>query len=317
MPIVRPEEMNFDNKKFSMIIYGSPGVGKTTLALSAPKPVLIDFDDGVFRVKAYHRSITIVCTTYEEVLQDLKSPEIASCETIIIDTGGSFINYLKDWAIRSNPSVNKQKNGSISLKGFGAVKTEFNNFVATVRDIMKKNVIFVFHTDEKADKDGNPQQRLMCEGAAKNTVWTSCDFGGYMQMIGNKRVISFTPDQEFIAKGCHGIEGTFNVPNKGADEKNDFLTQLFDKAKSNITQENEVFAPLREKYDTAIKQAKEILDSVTDVASLNGAVNVIQALDHALTSKKESSVMIKDKANALGFIWDREQKMYIDVKGEE
>lgn len=47
--IRQPEEMTFTDKKFSMIIYGSPGLGKTTLALSAPAPVIIDFD-GVYPV---------------------------------------------------------------------------------------------------------------------------------------------------------------------------------------------------------------------------------------------------------------------------
>lgn len=53
--IKKPNEMTFTDKKFSMILYGAPGVGKTTLALSAPDPILIDFDRGVSRVKAYHR----------------------------------------------------------------------------------------------------------------------------------------------------------------------------------------------------------------------------------------------------------------------
>ena len=50
--IVTPENMSFDSKKFSMILYGSPGVGKTTLALSAPDPILIDFDRGMSRVRS-------------------------------------------------------------------------------------------------------------------------------------------------------------------------------------------------------------------------------------------------------------------------
>ena len=55
--INEPNEMTFDSKKFSMILYGSPGVGKTTLALSAPDPVLIDFDRGISRIKAEHRRL--------------------------------------------------------------------------------------------------------------------------------------------------------------------------------------------------------------------------------------------------------------------
>ena len=68
MAFINPEEMDFSGQKFSAILYGSPGVGKTTLALSAPDPVLIDFDRGVSRVRAQHRKPTIVCKTYEEVL---------------------------------------------------------------------------------------------------------------------------------------------------------------------------------------------------------------------------------------------------------
>ena len=68
MAIVRPENMDFSKQTFSAIIYGSPGMGKTTLALSAPKPVLIDFDHGVSRVSARHRVPTIVSNTYEKCL---------------------------------------------------------------------------------------------------------------------------------------------------------------------------------------------------------------------------------------------------------
>jgi hypothetical protein len=297
--IKQPEEMTFEDKKFSMIIYGSPGVGKTTLALSAPDPILIDFDGGISRVKAQHRQLTIVCDTYEEVLKDLESPEVANCQTIIIDTGGSFVTYLQDWAMRINP-VNRQKNGAISLKGFGAVKSEFIRFTSHLKDILKKNVIYVFHSQEQADKDGNPQQRLMCEGAAKNIVWTPCDFGGYLQMINTDRVICFSPEQEFFAKGCHGITGRYPIPKLGANDKNDFLTKLFEQAKANIAAETEAFAPQKEQYEKAIAEAQDIIEGVVDAESANKAVDLLLKLDHALTSKRESSAMLKDKTDELG-----------------
>ena len=102
--ILRPNEMDFSDKNFSMIISGSPGIGKTTLALSAPDPVLIDFDKGISRVRAQHRKTAIVCDTYEEVLKDLDSPEVRQARTLVLDTGGAFITYLQDLA-RSNRSL--------------------------------------------------------------------------------------------------------------------------------------------------------------------------------------------------------------------
>lgn len=308
--IKQANELTFNDKKFSMILYGAPGVGKTTLALSAPNPVLIDFDKGVSRVKAYHRKLTIVCQTYEEVLSDINDPTIKDCETIIIDTGGSFVSYLQDWAMRDNPSVNRQKNGAISLKGFGAVKQEFQRFTNMVRDVMNKNVIYVFHSDEQKDKDGNPQQRLLCEGAARNIVWQPCDFGGYVQMIGNQRVVTFTPTQEFFAKGCYGIEGQFNIPGVGSTDSNDFLAKLFDKARANIAAENDVFAPMKEQYEKVMAQVNEIVSGIKTAEDATKAATDIPNIEHSLTSKKEASVLLQAKAKELGLTWDKELKSY-------
>jgi len=298
--IKKPEEMTFSDKKFSMLLYGSPGVGKTTLALSAPDPIIIDFDRGMSRVKAQHRKTAIFCDTYEEVLNDIKSPEVSDCQTLIIDTGGSFVTFLQDWAMRTNPTVNRQKNGAISLKGFGAVKSEFSRFTSMVKDVMNKNIIYVFHSQEQQDKDGNAQQRLMCEGAAKNIVWTPCDFGGYVQMIGDQRVICFSPEQEFFAKGCHGINGKYTIPNLGDADSNDFLTRIFDKAKANIEAENEAFAPIREQYDKTMIQVQDIIENIVDAETANAAVSSIPALEHVLTSEKEARAMLKAKTDELG-----------------
>lgn len=315
--IKQPNELTFNDKKFSMILYGSPGVGKTTLALSAPNPILIDFDRGVSRVKSYHRKLTIVCSTYEEVLHDIESPEVKDCETIIIDTGGSFVTFLQAWAMKINPSVNCQKDGkTISIKGFGAVKQEFQRFTNYVRDTLNKNVIYVFHSDEQKDKDGNPQQRLLCEGAAKNIVWQPCDFGGFVQMIGNSRVVSFTPTQEFFAKGCYGIEGQFTVPTVGPADKNDFLTNLFEKARANIAAEAEAFAPVKDQYDKVMEEAKAIIDAIKTAEDATAAVESIPKLEHALTSKKEASALLAAKAAELGFTFDKKEKKYVPAEAK-
>ena len=309
--IKQPIDMSFSDKKFSMILYGSPGLGKTTLALSAPSPVLIDFDRGVSRVKAYHRKTTIMCSTYEEVLEDIRSPEIKDCQTIIIDTGGSFVTYLQDWAMRTNPAQNRQKNGALSLKGFGAVKQEFQRFTNMVRDTMNKNIIYIFHSDEQKDKDGNPMQRLQCEGAARNLVWQPCDLGAYMQMIGNRRVVNFTPTDEFFAKGCYGIDGQREVPTIGLTDKNDFLTRLFDEARANIDAENDAFIPIKEQYDAVMADAREIIAAINTAEEANAAAEILPNLEHALTSKKECSALLNERAKEIGLVWDKTNKKYI------
>ena len=314
MAIVKPENMDFSDKTFSMIIYGSPGIGKTTLALSAPDPILLDFDRGISRVRSAHRKDTSVCNSYKEVLQDLASPDMRNYKTVVIDTGGSLVTFLKEWAMEEKGA--KTKSGEFnSLKGFGFVKTEWNSLTEYIKTTLRKNVIFVFHSNEEKDKDGNPIQRLVCEGSARNIVWTPCDFGGYMQMIDNRRVICFTPEQEFFAKGCHGIVGRIPVPELKDDTRNDFVTRLFEKAKANIDAEAAEFAPVKEKYSMTMETVRTIIDGVTDLESANTALQVLPDLDHALTSKKEASAMLMTKTKQLGLKYDQASGSF--VKPEE
>ena len=268
------------------------------------------------RVKAQHRKPAIFCNTYEEVLNDIQSPAMKDFQTIVVDTGGSFITFLQDWAMRTNPAQNRQKNGAISLKGFGAVKTEFVRFTNYVKDTLDKNLIYVFHSQEQSDKDGNSQQRLMCEGAAKNIVWTPCDFGGYVQMIGNQREICFSPEQEFFAKGCHGITGHLKVPELGQNDTNDFITRIFAQAKANIAAEAEAYAPIKAQYEAVMETVRKMVDTVTDAESADKVSADIQALAHASTSLKESSKMLKDKAASLGLRYSASAKGFIKAPKE-
>lgn len=308
--IVQPEAMDFSQQRFSAIIYGSPGVGKTTLALSAPSPILIDFDRGVSRVRAQHRKATIVCATYEEVLRDVHSNEMSDYETIVIDTGGSFVTYLKDWAFRTQPGC-KTKGGDFNLlKGFGFVKSEFNSFTEEIKTTLNKNVIYVFHSQEQSDKDGNITQRLLCEGSVRNTVWNPCDFGGYVQIINGKRYICFAPEQEYFAKGSHGITGKFEIPELSPTAPNDFMARLFAQAKANIAAEAEVFAPQKEAYEAAMTEGTAIIATIVDANTANAAMAKYKTVTHALTSKKELSVIWNDKIKTCGLMFDKVLKKY-------
>ena len=92
MAIRKPNELDFSNKNIVMTIAGTPGVGKTTLALSAPDVLLIDADNGICRVNAAHRKDCSESTTYEEVLADIRDAKSSGrFRTIAIDTTGALM----------------------------------------------------------------------------------------------------------------------------------------------------------------------------------------------------------------------------------
>ena len=219
MAILKPENMDFSGKNIIMIISGLPGVGKTTLALSAPDVVLIDTDEGMARINPIHRKDASICKTYEELLEDVKS-FAGTYKTVVIDTCGSLIDLLKDWAMRNEPAASK-KSGGFSQQGFGFVKAEFLRLSADLRKNF--NVIYLFHV-MKDRQNEEVFYDIVCEGSAKTLVYQPADLAGYLHIINGERYLGFTPTMNYNAKSAYGIKGLIKVPELAEDSTNDFLS---------------------------------------------------------------------------------------------
>ncbi len=307
MAIVKPENMSFKDENIIMIISGLPGVGKTTLAFSAPDVVLVDVDRGVKRVNPAHRRDTVMVKTYEELLEDIKTPAFAAYKTVAIDTTGAFIDLLKDWAMRNNPSACK-KGGGISIQGYGVVKSEFLRFSSELKKT--HNVIYIFHTTKDKDREGNPVYDLMCEGAAREMVWQPADLGAYFQMLGEKRYLCFTPTQEYSAKSSYGISGMIELPTLEEGTLNNFLSVLFEKVKANIAAENDAMRPQQEAYNAAMAEGEKIIAAITNAEDVAGAAEKIKGLSHGLTSEKELRARLSARLKELEISYNREAKRY-------
>lgn len=306
MAIKRPEELDFSGKTFTMIISGSPGIGKTTLALSAPDPLLFDLDRGISRVRAEHRKLASEAETYEEMLEDMTSEAYKTAKSVVLDTGGSLIQLMQPWAKKQEPKAARDGRAM-----YGVIKREFDRLTAQMRQD-KKNVIIIFHTTEVAKGDVITQ-RLSCEGSTKDIVWTPADLGAHMQIVGQKRVLGFTPTDEYFAKGCYGITGMREVPALKAGEKNDYLTRLFEEAKANILAEMQDYFPQRSTYDAAMADGKAIIAASENTDDLNAAAKQIGQMKHALTSKKELGAALNARAKELGATYSKEAKAYVQA----
>ena len=309
MPIVKPENMNFSDKNLIMIVSGLPGTGKTTLALSAPDVLLIDTDKGMARVSPAHRKDASICTTYEEVLADLKAAE-GQYKTIVIDTCGKLIDYMKDWVVRHPEMFPKgaKTSGGISLQGFGFVKQEFIRLSDELAQ--KFNVIYLFH-ENLTKQDEGVFYELVVEGAARTVVWQPADLGAHLFIMNGKRYLGFTPTEQYTAKAAYGIKGIVEIPELADGQPNDFLTKLFAKVRDNLAKESSELAPQKAKYDIAMKMARDICEAVSAPEDVSDAAKALKMLDHALTSEKEATAMLKAKIADLGIIWDKSAKAYV------
>lgn len=305
--IVKPSEMKFEGKKLFIIIAGVPGIGKTTLALSAPKPLLIDLDKGVDRVETRYRTDTDVVSSYEELRSDLEKADLSPYETIVIDTGGKLLEMLKPVVIARDPK-NAQKNGELSLKGYGAVKKMFNEFVTFVKSL-NKHLVMVFHATEVADGE-TTKLRIRMEGKSRDEVWDSVDIGGFLEMRGNKRTIGFSNCDRYYAKGTHGIHGVYDIPTLANGNNNTFLTELINKVLNDITSENKEFT----EYQELMRALLPHITNADNAKLLNKAYEEVKKAEHKLTSKNELWNALNERAKALGLVYDKDRNVFDNAK---
>ena len=80
--IRNPNDIKAADKRIRMLIAGYPGIGKSTLALSAPNPLHIDVDFGIDRIEPQYRKPYIQPASYQEILDDLTPVNVADFDTL-------------------------------------------------------------------------------------------------------------------------------------------------------------------------------------------------------------------------------------------
>lgn len=307
--IVKPKDMDFSGKNIIVIISGTPGVGKTTLALSAPDVLLIDADNGMCRVNPAHRKDASICKTFDELREDIKAAK-GIYKTIAIDTGGALVEMLKQYVI-DHPDEFKggtKRTGGISLQGFGMVKQLFNDFSNELkRDF---NVVYLFH-EQKSKDDETTTYEIICEGSAKTAVYQPADLAAHMFIQDKKRVLGFTPTEQYFAKSAYGIKDLITIPELKDGDENNFLAALFDTVRENLKKETANLADEQKRYEDIMSGAKSMMDAVNTPEDIPQCAEAIKSLQHALTSEKELKNMLKNRIAELGIKWDKNAKAYV------
>ena len=303
--LTKPEDLK-QNVKFKGLIYGQPGIGKSTLALSAPNPVVIDADNGMNRVEPHLRVPSLQVSSYAQILELLNSEELEPFGTIVFDTIGAVLEFMEPYLIKQNPK-NAKSDGTLALQGYKARKAAFNALVRLTND-KGKNVLFVAHETEKTDGESKCI-RPDIPGSSGADIIKILDFVGYMEAKGAKRTISFAPTEKYYAKNSLQLDEVLIVP----DTKNGnvFISEKIVKMTKDRLSEQ---AKLREQYNSIIKEAQQ---TILNNQNINDAVEALKVFDEIWDSKRQIWNFLKSYAAENGWDYDKEQKLYIKAtKGQ-
>jgi len=291
-----------------MMIYGQAGMGKTTVALSAPKPLLLDFDNGVKRVNMAHLDgIDIVQVSSWQDVQQVLQEDLSAYQTIVVDTIGKMMDFIISYKCGTRQP---------QIKDWGGINAEFSWMTRTLSSL-NKNVVFVAHRDTRKEGDDTVFIPALRE-KSYNSIVTELDLLGYLEMRNEsgvqKRTITFDPTSRNDGKNTCNLPGIMFVPNildknGNPTAKNDFITTQVIQPYLNMLQVKKEEAT---KYDRVIAEIKENIELITDANSANEFASHINEFDHVGSSLNMARNLFSAKVKALGLIFDKETKTYAD-----
>lgn len=222
MAIIRKSE-SFPKRPVIILLYGLPGVGKTSVSNTANNPILLDCDRGSDR--AINRQDTIIASNWKEVLQD--ESEIKNYSTLNIDTAKAVLDdFLMTYVVEQDYKLKTNK-----LKAYGAIGDEFKLFINRRRN-EQIDIIVIAHAKEEKDGDITKYSPDVT-GGSKDLLLRIADQVGFVYTQNNKRVINFDPTDRTIGKNVAKLP-IMEIPDETNPKFKTFMAEIIDSVKTSI-----------------------------------------------------------------------------------
>lgn len=280
-----------------MLLYGQPGIGKSTLGYSAADPLLLDFDAGAHR--AANRRDTLRIDTWADVEELLRSKsQLEPYQSVVLDTVGRSLDLLSVDIIEQNPKYNRD--GALTLQGYGVLKTRFRLLMTQLRSL-GKDIVLLAHTREEKDGDVTVMRPDII-GASYQEVMKLADFVGFVYMRGRERVIDFSPTDRWTGKNPAQWKPIVLPP---LDKATAVLEGLIVQGRQALGQISAQSATL----------AQQVTDWKAQIATFTSADEFTRGRAELERLPEIARAQLrgpfKAAADALGMTWDKTQKVYV------
>lgn len=277
-------------------VYAEPGVGKTTLAFTAEKPLLLDFDKGARR--AANRKDSVQVEEWSDV-SGLDADTLAPYSTIIVDTVGRALDVLAIDIMRRNPKMGN--NGALSLQGFGQLKSQFAAWVKLLRSF-GKDVVFIAHANEERNGD-DVAVRLDAQGASKNEIYKITDAMGRISIDPQgKRVLNFTPGAVAYGKNPAQVDPVvIDDVSRTPDTMAKLIATFKDHMNALTEEQSQRMAAIEEWRGTVIE--------AQTAAKVNKLIKAAGELDDSI--KLPCKAILADHAKSIGLAYSKEAGKYV------
>lgn len=276
-------------------ILGAPGVGKSSMAF-AGNGLMLDFDHGAYRAK--NRNDCVSVDDWREV-ENISPKDVEKYDYISLDTAGRALDLLTMDIIASDAKAGR--GGTLSIQGYGVLKTRFTNWLKTVK-ALKKDVVTIAHAAEEKRGD-ETVIRLDVQGGSKGEIYKTADVMGQLSIQDGRLVLNFSPTDVAYGKNPTGLP-PIEVPDYAIDPN--FFGNLLKQIKADLNKQTEAQREaqrFQEEWVSSVRLAK----TADDLNTLKDHSNTVECDD---ATRKVCKRVLMDYAIEIGFPLDPKTKMF-------
>lgn len=178
---VTPHQVSRDLRGYSVMFYGEPKSGKTTIASKFPNHLILAFEKGYSAIPGAMAQPINSWGEFKQTLRELKKPEVQErFETIIIDTADIAYDYVERFVCAQEgvDTINKIPFGG----GYAKAGKEFDEALRSIVQ-MDYGLVIISHAADKVftDESGVEYNQIVPTLASRPRLICQrlCDIIGY------------------------------------------------------------------------------------------------------------------------------------------
>lgn len=197
------------SKYLKILVYGMPGVGKTVFTATAPKPLIIDIENGAHSINNHPELKDAQALEFKSIFQveqlikylGDRAPQLDDFETVVVDSFSELQKRDLDEIVRAEAAKDSARNKYLPIGPDYNVNTEHMRQIASALRDLDRHIIVTCHVkEEKDDNTGRLLVRPNLTPKLAGTLAGIFDVVGYMSMQDQTRTLQVHPTNTVTAK---------------------------------------------------------------------------------------------------------------------
>ena len=285
-------------KNITLLIWGQPGVGKSSTAFTSANVLMLDCDNGAYR--SAFRKDAVQVDSWNDIA-NISADDLKGYDTVAVDTVGRLLDFLAADIISSNPKMGSR--GALSLQGYGQLKSQFAAWAKRLRT-MGKDIVMIAH--DKEEKRGDDTVfRPDIQGGSYGEVFKVADAVGYLYMSEKGRTLDFNPTAKWEGKNVAALPPLM-IPDYRAEPA--FLAGVIQQIKDSMNQlsaEGKMIADM-------VAHERKVIEAAVSAEDLNKLIDRSNGLLDAAQAPVKRLIMTH--AKTLGIEFDKKAGAFVEVQ---